>query len=161
MPNEYDLLAWGNDFYNYIQLQTNTTEREIVTALTSFRYSFEVSSPQNHAKDLNVVGEKIKQFWNASDATTQFNEGKTFHWFLRSQQGYIEGAIIYFDDSDLRFAAKFAVWCRAQLMNDQTLTTEARYYLEPVIHVETELTSHTMENELYDFLMKSFPREQS
>ncbi|MEO8396298.1 MAG: hypothetical protein ABI700_25120 [Chloroflexota bacterium] len=161
ISDEYDLLAWSKDFGSYIVLTHDTTSSDIVSAFSSNRYDFEMSSQQNNSQNTQVIAEKIQQVWHATDASVQFKESANFHWFLRTQQGRIDedGITISFDDTDLQFAAKFAIWCRSLLSNDQTFTVEYRGYQEPVIHVQTELTSSTTEDELFNFLTKSFAKE--
>ena len=139
-----------------------TTEDEILSALVDDRFDFEIVSPANTQDALRTFAEKFKQAWQdyvlRDDGT----------WNLRSQEGYIEydTGKISFETNDLPFAAHFAVWCRSVLPSDQKLTIRGSYfdadiYLKPKTQVETQLTSSTTEDELFDFLTKSFLKEKS
>jgi hypothetical protein len=162
IPNMYQLLAWSSDFYNYFVVTNGATEEQIHAGLEGYRFDFEIVPLLKVQQPLQPFAERFKQTWQEHIGDLLPDSGGNGAWFLQAQQGHLEyeqGKIV-FDDNDLRFAAHFAIWCRSQFDSDQKLTVRGGYYPKPETEVKTELTSRTTEDELYDFLMKSFPSEQ-
>ena len=161
IPAEYQLLAWSKDFYNYAVISPTITEEQIAAGIKGVRSYFEISSPTNTHDTFRLIAQRFEQDWSESIAETAPDVHGVGHWFLRSQQGFIEfdKGKIRFDDNDLRSAAQIAVWCRTLLSSDQIFKGEGYFDARTRQHFEIELTSSTTEDELFDFLTKSFAKE--
>jgi hypothetical protein len=156
VPKEHRVLLWSKNFYNYV-VSRDITEREIVTGLSGNRYSCKLSSVTPLANIPPTFIKELRLKWPDSIIC-----GESW-WHIKTLKGLIDSdeTSINFDDNDLAFAAKFAVWCRTILGFDQRLTVlRSSSYPEPPEEFEIELTSNLAEQQLLELLNHTFTEAQ-
>lgn len=160
IPHQYPLEIIDKHSSFVCIVSDSTTEQEVYNALLDDRFDFEIMSPTNTRDVLQIFSEKFHKHWQS----LYLYDGDI--WRLRSLQGRInnDAGKVIFETNDLSFAAHFIIWCRNALPSDQRLfIRNSKFrtfrYPNPQTQVETELTLSTTEDELFDFLTKSFAKE--
>jgi hypothetical protein len=152
VPREIALLTSSKNFCSQVVVSKDTTEEDIVSALSGDKYYFQVHFRSESELRL-IVPDALRNEWDSILLDCE-NNSLECNWWLRSQDGHTNSgeAIIYFDDTNLYFAAEFPVWCRKHTNEDLMLVAEDVY----ATVTRLPLTAETSTEAIFEHLITAF-----
>jgi hypothetical protein len=157
VPADHQLLAWNKNFYSHLLITSNTTEDEILVCFSSNRINFEIIQSSSGSTTATTLHKRLTEDWT-SELIIWGSDQSEIDWFLRSQEGYLKvnESTVYFSDTNLHFAAEFALWCRSILSDAQKLVARFEPFRKPAIETEINLNEFSKQADILRILTETF-----